>query len=190
MHELKSLFQAKSWLLNTFKGGILATYRDKVNGMYGNKTVGFIYAKKSVVFFMRFRRRHMTYDGGVIAFGCNKSELNAQLNGINIGDGRNVKTVWCLFVRPDKTVYVCNPSEIKMFLERHDHKGSMFRNDNMDGEDEPVINIPIDIMFEFREWLDGKTQSDYNWCDSNDKLLVTSKPTNSQKKLFMTSVRA
>ena len=164
MRKLKNIFETKEWILNKFGGGILTRITDKSSTTYKTHRVGFIYSFKGIKFFMCFRRYCVGHDNGVISFECNLSELKSQINGMDIGGGRIIKNVWCMFIQPDKSINICNPVEIKMFLEKYDKHNFIFKNNNVDDE---IIHLPLSLMFDFNSFIVGQTQSQFNWLAPN-----------------------
>lgn len=171
MRDIRNLFEARDWLVNKYGGEIIEPYIEQINTNYLGRTVGFIYRKNDVYFFMRFRRNVMSFNNhypqfaqGGIGFGCNRSEIERQIAGITLKSGTTIRPVWCMFVRPDNHVYICNPAELKEFVRRFNTAKSYFRKPDVPDEDEDVLNIPFRLTFNFSRWVLGiQTQSDYDW---------------------------
>lgn len=164
MRELKNILEAKEWILNKFGGGIHARLPDMSSTTYKNHRFNFIYSFKGITFLMCFRRYCVGFDSGISSFECTLSDLKSQINGLDVGGGRIKKNIWCMFIQPDKSISVCNPVEIKMFLEKYEKHNFIFKNNNVD---EKIIHLPTSLMFDFNSFIIGQTQSQFNWLEPN-----------------------
>lgn len=170
MREIRNVFEARNYLLNTYGGKILEKYTDKTNDNYKDRTVGFLYVKNGTVFFMRFRRNSISFNKhypnfemGGIGFGSNRSEIEKQIYGLRLKNGTICRQIWTMIVRPDNKVYVATPFEIKEFVRRFNTSKSYFMTEVPD-EDEDILNVPFRLFFNFKKWLSGEqTHSDFDW---------------------------
>lgn len=171
--HIPDLHTALKWLQAEYKVKVLESYEDKVNSAYKGKKVGYLVVKNGTVFLMRFRRNVMNFNSHYpgaprgLGFGCNRSELERQMNGILIRRmGIVVDNVWTMVVRPDMKVYIASPWEIKAFVRQYNTTKGLFRKSIPD-EDEDIFNVPFRLFFNFDKWLSGEqTQSDYEWRET------------------------
>lgn len=170
MQEITDVFEARDFVLAEYGGEILDGYIDQVNDNYRGNVVGYIFKIDDCYFFMRFRRSMMKnfsqeypqVEGAGWGFCFNRSEIEAQINGLHARD-RNLKNVWCMVVRPNGTVYVVHPIEVKEFIRKFNTTKSLFNKEGVPQENEELWNVPFSMMINMDKWLEGKRVSDYDW---------------------------
>jgi hypothetical protein len=168
--DLENNKEAMEYVQKTYGGVVIEPYFDRLNKNHLNKRVGFIYRKGDTFFFMRFRPGRMSMRDHYLqveragqGFGFNRSEIEKQIHGMILQDGKVIKEVWCMVVFPDRKVYVVDPFEVKGYIRRFNTTKSSFRNPNVPDEDEDIFNIDIRLLVNFQDFILGKRKSEYDW---------------------------
>lgn len=156
--------QALKYVVDRFKATVIREYKDEINDNYKGRTVGYIIELNEKRFFLRFRRKFMSFtdhypqfpEGG-IGFGFNESEIEWQIEN----------NVWCMTVTLEGRVYVVNPQVVKDFCRKFNTIKRYFANEDVPDENEPILNVPFKIMINIYDYMKGVRESVLDWKNMN-----------------------